>query len=158
MGPLNAVPVELFVAWAVWVGGGLALMLWFKRASAAQVPPPAPSVSSTSPVRLSGVRAPGVHPSGVRPSGVRPPVLQSSGVRQPVVQPSGVRQSGVRTSGVHESGVRLGGPIAVPKQQAVPDTTPAAPNASPTAPDALSELQALFDSHVSTNPPPSDRR
>ena len=33
--PLPDVPLSLLVAWAIWVVGGLLLMLWFRRRSAA---------------------------------------------------------------------------------------------------------------------------
>jgi hypothetical protein len=62
---LSSLPVELLVAWVVWLGGGLALMLWFRRASA---PPPSPPRSTSS----SGVRP----ASDVRPA-ARPPAKRA---------------------------------------------------------------------------------
>jgi hypothetical protein len=134
MGSMNGVPVELFVAWIIWVGGGFALMQWFRRASAAQAPPvPAlqpESHAAQSGVRQSAVRQSGVRPSGVRQSGVTPPA--QSGVHQPVA-PSSVRQSSVR-----QSGVRLGPPLGPPK--------PALPA------DSLADLKALFDPSAPSGP------
>jgi hypothetical protein len=71
---------EILVAWAVWVLGGLVLMLWFTRRSRAprhrdRFPPP-----PDAPARLSGVHAAARPASGVRKtSGVR----TASGVRPP---------------------------------------------------------------------------
>lgn len=63
MGPLTELPPELVAGWCLWFLGGLALLLWFWRASAPRMVPPPPVV-----IRQSGVRS-----SGVRQSGVRPP-------------------------------------------------------------------------------------
>jgi hypothetical protein len=119
MGSLNGVPVELILAWAIWVGGGVGLMLWFKRASAAQTQPPVPAHGAGSQVRQSSVRDSTAPHSGVLQSGVRRPgetqldVGQSAGWPtggvQSAVQPSGVQQSNVGQSGVREPGVGLGG-------------------------------------------------
>jgi hypothetical protein len=52
------IPVELFVGWAVWLLGGLLLMLWFTRQSAARrVPPVRPAGSPALAARRSGRHA-----------------------------------------------------------------------------------------------------
>jgi hypothetical protein len=71
VGPLNALPPELLVGWVLWMVGGVALMRWFKRASAHHTTAPGtPRATSSSSVRLpasaSGVRLPGTRTSGVR--------------------------------------------------------------------------------------------
>lgn len=69
MGPLTDLPPELWAGWALWLAGGLALMLWFRHRSARPGPPPrSHQVPPTGAMRLSGTR-----PAASRPSGVRPP-------------------------------------------------------------------------------------
>jgi hypothetical protein len=55
MDALNELPSALVVGWAIWLLGGLALMVWFRRRSAPTRPP------SDAPARhrtASGVRRP----------------------------------------------------------------------------------------------------
>ncbi|MEZ5287715.1 MAG: hypothetical protein R2712_23520 [Vicinamibacterales bacterium] len=60
MGTLTSLPYGVIVAWGVWLVGGLALLLWFRRRYS---PAPAPArPAAASPVRLSGVRPPAVPP------------------------------------------------------------------------------------------------
>lgn len=69
MGALSDLPPELLAGWALWLAGGLALMLWFRHRSARPRPPvSAPRMPPTGAMRLSGTR-----PAASRPSGVRPP-------------------------------------------------------------------------------------
>lgn len=69
MGALSDLPPELLAGWALWLAGGLALMLWFRHRSARPGPPPdSHRLPPTGAMRLSGTR-----PAASRPSGVRPP-------------------------------------------------------------------------------------
>lgn len=69
MGALSNLPPELVVGWALWVAGGVALMLWFRRRSARpRHPASAHRSPPTGTMRLSGTR-----PAATRPSSVRPP-------------------------------------------------------------------------------------
>ncbi|MCC7033581.1 MAG: hypothetical protein IT179_12200 [Acidobacteria bacterium] len=69
MGALSELPPALLAGWALWLAGGLALMLWFRHRSARPAPPPAGhGVPPTGTMRLSGTR-PAPARSGVR----RPP-------------------------------------------------------------------------------------
>jgi hypothetical protein len=72
MGALSNLPPELVAGWALWVAGGVALMLWFRRRSRAPQRPMSASgvhrVPPTGAMRLSGTR-----PAVSRPSGVRTP-------------------------------------------------------------------------------------
>ena len=74
MGPLTELPPELVAGWCLWFLGGLALLLWFWRASAPRMTtPPPPVVIRQSGVRQSAVRQSAVRQSAIRQSGVRPP-------------------------------------------------------------------------------------
>jgi hypothetical protein len=67
MGALTDLPPELLAGWALWLAGGLALMLWFRHRSARPRPPVnPPRMPPTGTMRLSGTR-----PAASRPSGVR---------------------------------------------------------------------------------------
>jgi len=69
MGALSDLPPELLAGWALWLAGGLALMLWFRHRSARPGPPSSgPRVPPTGAMRLSGTRPAASRPSGVRPA------------------------------------------------------------------------------------------
>lgn len=72
MGALSNLPPELVVGWALWLAGGVALMLWFRRRSRAPQRPMSASavhrVPPTGAMRLSGTR-----PAAPRNAGVRTP-------------------------------------------------------------------------------------
>lgn len=64
MGPLTNLPPQLLAGWALWLVGGLLLMLWFRRRS---TPALRPVVTVRPPVvpassRQSGVRVPAARP------------------------------------------------------------------------------------------------
>ncbi|MCC7243029.1 MAG: hypothetical protein IT180_13965 [Acidobacteria bacterium] len=66
MGSLTDLPPELVLGWAFWMVGGLVLMLWFRRRSAAaprHAPTPRPVPSPASSVRRSGVRPVAARPA-----------------------------------------------------------------------------------------------
>ena len=63
------IPVELFVGWAVWLLGGLLLMLWFtRRSDASRVPPVKPVSPSAVTAIQSGTHAVARPASGTRRS------------------------------------------------------------------------------------------
>lgn len=63
MGPLTNLPPELVVGWVVWLAGGLVLMRWFRRRSAA----PTRSQSTVRHIAPKG----DAHQSGSRPAARR---------------------------------------------------------------------------------------
>lgn len=67
MGPLTelALPPELLAGWALWLAGGLVLMLWFRRRSA-PAPPPVVTVRQP-PVRMAPTRPPAPKPPAEDP-------------------------------------------------------------------------------------------
>lgn len=54
MGPLNELPPELVVGWALWVAGGLLLMMWFWRRTGVRGRDLAPPLPHGGVARLSG--------------------------------------------------------------------------------------------------------
>ncbi len=80
MGALSDLPPELVVGWALWVIGGLLLMMWFVRRSAAtrtrEVAPPLPAAAAAP--RLPGTDAVAAQPlsgraaAGQSLAGIRP--------------------------------------------------------------------------------------
>lgn len=69
MGALSDMPPELLAGWALWLGGGLALMLWFLRRSAR----PRPQASAHRMPPAGSMRLSGTRPVASARSGVRPP-------------------------------------------------------------------------------------
>ena len=111
------IPVELFVGWAVWLLGGLLLMLWFTRRSEAN------RVHPVQPVSPSEVTA--------KPTGVHT-----------VARPSGIHGVARQSSGTHAA-VRKAAPQPA---AAAASVTYAAPKPNTPIPDAYSELSLLLDS------------
>lgn len=122
-------PIQLVIGWTVWAGGGLLLMLWFRRRGWTRA---WRDTASPSAVRLSGTHAVARPASGVRaaprpPSGTHAAARPSSAAVRQVTYgaPSGPPPrpvSGVRPppSGVHAA-------------------------ASARIPDAYTELSLLLD-------------
>jgi len=70
VGALNNLPPELVAGWALWLVGGVALMLWFRRRSRAPQRPVTASgvhgIPPTSAMRLSGTKHAAPRNPGVR--------------------------------------------------------------------------------------------
>ena len=78
MGSLNELPPELVVGWALWVAGGLLLMMWFwRRTGTGRTRDVAPPLPHGGVARLSGSHAvagrsaSGTHATGRSLSGSR---------------------------------------------------------------------------------------
>lgn len=79
MGPLNELPPELVVGWALWVAGGLLLTMWFWRRTANArgreiAPPPHGGVARLSGTHAAAGRPSGTHAAARSLSGSRPAV------------------------------------------------------------------------------------
>ncbi len=112
------IPVELFVGWAVWLLGGLLLMLWFtRRSDASRVPP----VKPVSPSAVTAIQS-GTHALARPASGTHAAARQSSGTH------AAARKSTSQT------------------EAAAAPVTYSAPKSNTPIPDAYSELSLLLDS------------
>jgi hypothetical protein len=112
------IPVELFVGWAVWLLGGLLLMLWFTRRSDANRVHP---VKPVSPSAVTAKRS-GTHAVARPASGAHAVARQSSGTH------AAVRTSTPQTA------------------TAAAPVTYSTPKSNTPIPDAYSELSLLLDS------------
>jgi hypothetical protein len=130
--PLPDVPPSLLIAWAIWVIGGLLLMLWFRRRSA-----------STRFPEFTPVSSPPIVP---RSSGTHAVAGSRSGVH------AAARKSAVRRATAPAMQETYGTPTGPPPHLA-PSVAPssrgsAVMKAQPSAPlpDAYAELSRLLDS------------
>ena len=115
--PLPDVPASLLVAWAIWVIGGLLLMLWFSRRSASTR---LPEFRPVSPSHRSGPHA---------------------------VAGSSSTHAAARKSAVRYTAPTLRDTYGAPTAPPSPRTSGVAPQPSGPVPDAYAELSRLLDSN-----------
>ena len=109
------IPVELFVGWAVWLLGGLLLMLWFtRRSDASRVPP----VKPVSPSAVTAIQS-GTHAVARPASGTHAAARQSSGTH------AAARKSTSQTASCGRSGPVFGSKVEHSDSGRLPRTEPA---------------------------------
>ena len=92
MGPLNELPPELVVGWALWVAGGLLLTMWFwRRSTTSRARDMAPPLPHGGVARLSGTHA----VAGRTASGSHAAARSLSGTRAAAAAPKAPSASAV---------------------------------------------------------------